>query len=226
VRKIPDSFKTQYQMVLEYVAKENSRFKVFEKYFSQVGEHPVSYIDHECAFAAKNVAKFNPSNVLDIGSYRHFILGMLAYKQVSTIDIRRREPATQNEIVITSDAKELNIQDASFDAIVTLCSLEHFGLGRYGDEFDLDADKKAVKEMIRVLKPGGILIFTTAITRAQPSIAFNGLRIYDYEMITEFCNGLTVVDECFISNKLGACSLEQITDLPIGWDVYCGCWKK
>src|SRR5262249_44066050 len=150
----------------------------------------------------------------------------LASRKVSTVDVRPRAPATANEMVITSDAKHLEVADASYDAVISLCSLEHFGLGRYGDELDLDADKKAVKEMVRVLKPGGVLILSTTVTRARPSIAFNGLRIYDYRMITEFRAGLSIVDECFVSNQFGACSFDRITDAPNGWDVYCGCWKK
>ena len=45
--------------------------------------------------------------------------------------------------------------DGAFDAVVTLSSIEHFGLGRYGDAMDLDADRAAAAEMRRVLRPGG-----------------------------------------------------------------------
>ena len=43
---------------------------------------------------------------------------------------------------------------------------------------------------VRVLKPGGHLIFSTTITRARPAIGFNAHRIYSYEMLREFCAGL------------------------------------
>ena len=187
----------------------------------------MSYVDYECMFAAQHLAKRNPTSVLDIGSYRHFIIGLLASYKVTTIDIRKRETFSDNEIVLLSDAKQLGVPSDSSEAIVSLCALEHFGLGRYGDEFDIDADRKAFSEMVRVLKPGGILIFTTTLTRAAPSIAFNAHRIYDLEMIRGLCGRLKVCEERFFSHRLGSyCSLEEVSNSPTVWDVYCGCWTK
>ncbi len=104
---------------------------------------------------------------------------MLAGYKVTTLDVRPRDSRLENETIVTSDAKKLDIPSDSFDMVVSLCTLEHFGLGRYGDEFDLDGDKKAFNEMIRVLKPGGRLVFSTTVTRSTPSLAFNAHRIYD-----------------------------------------------
>lgn len=220
-------FKYQYDRQLNELRKNNRGFKVFKEFYYEVGSHPQSYIDYECEFAARNLAKRNPTTVLDIGSYRHFVIGLLASYKVTTLDIRKRESSLDNENILTSDAKQLDIPSDSFDAIVSLCALEHFGLGRYGDEFDLDADKKAFNEMVRVLKPGGILVFTTTITKAAPSIAFNAHRIYDYEMIRALCERLELGEEKFFSHKMGKfCSLEQVSNWSAVWDVYCGCWIK
>ena len=70
-----------------------------------------------------------------------------------------------------------------------------FGLGRYGDEVDIDADVKSFNEMVRVLKPGGILIFLASITKGEPVIFFNRCRIYNYEMIQKLCEGMDCIDE-------------------------------
>ena len=144
--------------------------------------------------------------------------------------LRGVRPAPSEVVVVSIDkesSENLNLPDNSFDVVVSLCALEHFGLGRYGDEFDLDADKKAFSEMIRVLKPNGRLIFTTPISRSQPSIAFNAHRIYNYEMLRTLCANLICEEEKVYSNRLGgSCSLEEVTTEPKQWDVYCGCWKK
>ncbi len=216
-----------YERNLAELKKDPCGFDVFREPRYDVGVHPEGVIDYECGFAAIIISKFNPKNILDIGSKRHFLLGLLAHFQVTTIDVRSRRPISDNEVVIVYDAKNLNLPDNSFDVVVSLSALEHFGLGRYGDEFDLDADKKAFKEMIRVLKPGGHLIFTTTITRAQPSIAFNAHRIYSYEMIRRFCASLTCIEEKFYSHKIkDFCSFEEVTTEPKVYDVYCGCWEK
>jgi SAM-dependent methyltransferase len=225
--KTPKEFERQYKKQLEELQKDGGRFRVFKEFCYDAGSHPACYMDYECEFAARHLVKNAPRTVLDIGSYRLFVIGVLAGFKVTTLDIRPRVSSLANETIVTSDAKKLAIPTDSIDMVISLCTIEHFGLGRYGDEFDLNADRKAFDEMIRVLKPGGMLMFSTTITRGAPSIAFNAHRIYDYAMIREFCTRLVCVEEGFFSNKLeGACSFEQVVDGPGAWDVYCGCWGK
>lgn len=189
----------------------------------------MTYGKCECTWAANMLAKYRPVSVLDIGSYRTFVIGLAAHYKLTALDVRLREEKIKldNETLIMSDAKEINLASNSFDAIVSLSAIEHFGLGRYGDEFDLDCDKKAFLEMKRVLKPGGHLIFTTTVTQAEPSIYFNAHRIYSYEMIESFCRGLTLIDEKYYSHeKKNLCAKEDIEKTLGEFSVYCGCWRK
>ena len=225
--EIPADFVKEYNRRLQSLVKESGDFKVFRDFYYDAGDHPQSYMNFECEFAARHLTKSNPATVLDIGSYRLFVLGMLAGYRVTTIDVRPRASSLQNETIVTSDAKQLDIPSDSYDMVVSLCTLEHFGLGRYGDEFDLGGDKKAFNEMIRVLKPGGRVVFSTTVTRSAPSLAFNAHRIYNHAMIRAFCEKLECVEEGFFSNEMGSgCSHEQVTIKPATWDVYCGCWGK
>ena len=224
---IPKDFREQYNRYLDELRRNSKVFKIVKAFRYDVGSHPKSHIDSQCEFAARNLSKKNLTSILDIGSYRHFVLGLIAGYKVTTLDIRKMNSSLDNETILVSDAKKIDIPSNSFDAVVSLCALEHFGLGRYGDEFDLDADKKAFNEMVRVLKPNGILIFTTTITRTAPSIAFNAHRIYDYEMIRALCEGLELGEEDFFSVKMSKfCPLEQVSNLPEDYDIYCGCWIK
>lgn len=75
------------------------------------------------------------AKILDIGSYRDFLLGILTTREVTTIDVRARQTLLKNEKIYTADAKSLPFEDNSFDMVLSLCTLEHVGLGRYGDEF-------------------------------------------------------------------------------------------
>ena len=63
-------------------------------------------------------------------------------------------------------------------------TIEHIGLGRYGDELDAEGDSKAIKEIKRVLKDGGNFLFVTPV--GKPKIEFNAHRIYSFEQITEY----------------------------------------
>ena len=216
-----------YKKNLARLKKDPGGFYIFEEPLDEGGGHPANFVDYECAFAADHIRQFHPGKILDVGSYRHFILGLLANFPVTTLDVRSRRPIGANETILTGDAKKINLPDHSFDVVLSLCALEHFGLGRYGDEFDLDADQKAFAEMIRVLKPGGRIIFTTTIHRTQPSVAFNAHRIYTYEMLQTFCNDLICWEEKFYSHRQkGFCPLEEVTTDLKWWVVFCGCWEK
>lgn len=229
---IPRAFHDAYRTNLAHVrAAAGARgFQVFAEERYEAGAHPDSFIDYECAFASAIVARLRPARILDIGSYRHFILGLLAHYEVTTIDVRDRKPISDNEKVVTCDAKALTLETDSFDVVVSLCGIEHFGLGRYGDAFDLDADKAAIAEMVRVLKPGGRLVFSTTITGGPAQIVFNAHRIYSYEMIRAMCAGLECEEEKFfhLEEGLGGslCRREDLSAAPEVWDVYLGCWRK
>ncbi|MGB9700278.1 MAG: class I SAM-dependent methyltransferase [Thermodesulfobacteriota bacterium] len=216
-----------YKNNLQKIKKEALGFYIFEEPVFEAGDHPENFIDYECAFAAYHIKKVQPKSILDIGSYRHFILGLLAYFSVTSMDVRPRTCSLPGEIILTGDAQKIPLPDNSFDLVLSLCALEHFGLGRYGDPLDLQADQKALAEMRRVLKPGGHLIFSTTIHQADPAIAFNAHRIYTYEMLQSLCKGMNCLEEKFYSHRQRSfCSFAEVTKDPKWWDVYLGCWEK
>lgn len=198
----------------------------------EAGDHPTLWWDFECAFAAEHIARVKPESILDIGTIRSFITGLLAHHDITSVDVRPREPLLPNETVITTDAKKLEIPDDSFDVVLSLCSLEHFGLGRYGDEIDMEGDIRAFGEMVRVLKPGGRLIFTTTLRNGKPVLAFNEQRIYNVELIHELAKSLTCEDERgYDRAHQRFCALDELSrdedhSPESWWNIYCGCWRK
>lgn len=218
----------RYEKLLSVVKEGANGLEVYrEPRWGQFGTHPENFVDHECAFAASHLSRLAPRSILDIGSYRHFIMGLVAHFPVTTVDVRDRPGICPNETVVTCDAKDLPFPPDRFDAVVSLCALEHIGLGRYGDEFDLEADRKAFAEMVRVLRPGAHLIFTTTINASGPAICFNAHRLYSHELLRQLCARLTFVDEKFFSLRhQRPCTREELTPEPGKMDVYFGCWRK
>ncbi len=221
-----DEFTAQYDLVMQLLlASPPEGVDVRYIMFKDNGGHPEDYMDYECLFASLSIAQHHPSRILDIGSYRYFVLGLLAAYDVLSVDIRTKTILPEKNKII-SDVR--NMGDIGlFDAIVSLCSLEHVGLGRYGDEIDLDGDKQAFMEVKKRLNPGGILVFSVPITKGKTTIVFNAHRIYNYEMITDLCKGLVLVNESVFS--LDLCQeipLERVTMVPGNYDIYCGCWRK
>lgn len=211
------------------LCRRNDRaFEVLVEIRQDAGRHPQGQVDFECAFAAACLAAERPSRILDVGSYRTFTLGLMGMRtDVTTVDVRPRTAELPNEHVITCDAKRMNLPDSTIDAVVSLCAIEHFGLGRYGDDFDLDADVKAFREMVRVARAGAIVVITSTITRGRAAIAFNSHRIYDRQAMMKFGHGLKLIHERFYSHSLGrACAYEEVTDKPGIWDVCAYCWEK
>ncbi len=63
-----------------------------------------------------------------------------------------------------------------FDAAISISSIEHDGLGRYGDPIDPDGDLRAMKEIRRLLKPDGRLYLSVPVGRDV--VVWNAHRIY------------------------------------------------
>jgi SAM-dependent methyltransferase len=69
---------------------------------------------------------------------------------------------------------------------------EHIGLGRYGDPLDADGTRKAVRELTRILAPGGSLFFGLPVGIART--CFNAHRIHAAQTIREYFGGLELVE--------------------------------
>jgi SAM-dependent methyltransferase len=69
---------------------------------------------------------------------------------------------------------------------------EHVGLGRYGDPLDPEGTEKALRELMRVLAPGGQLLLSIPVGRER--VCFNAERIWDPERPTRVLSGLRLIE--------------------------------
>lgn len=73
---------------------------------------------------------------------------------VTFLDVRQ-PPSIEGVRILLADATSIPLGDDSFDAISSTCVLCHVGLGRYGDSLHDNGDVMALREFVRVLRPGG-----------------------------------------------------------------------
>lgn len=181
------------------------------------------YIYHP-AWAARILRKNNPAFHVDISSTLSFATIVSAFLPVKFYDYR---PAFLNLEGLESAAADLNklpFADNSISSLSCMHVVEHIGLGRYGDKIDPDGDIKAIKELIRVLAPGGSLLFVVPVGKLK--VAFNAHRVYSYERILETFVGLELKEFSLVPDNFKETGMIYHAD-PAAvreQDWGCGCF--
>ncbi len=185
------------------------------------------YVFHT-SWAARKVKEIAPTYHIDISSSLYFCGIVSAFIPVHFYDYR---PAELNLSGLESkhgDLMHLPFEDNSVDSISCMHTIEHIGLGRYGDPIDPEGDLKAIKELIRVTKPGGSILFITPVG-GKAMIEYNAHRIYTYDYILQYFKGLDLVEFSLIpeSSDRGGI-ITNATKAEADRERYgCGCfWFK
>lgn len=184
-------------------------------------EFDLHYVYHP-AWAARVLMKVQPNKHIDISSTLHFSSIISAFIPTEFYDYR---PANINLVGLKSlkaDLNNLPFEDNSIQSLSCMHTIEHIGLGRYGDTIDPNGDIKAINELKRVITKNGHLLFVVPIGR--PKIIFNAHRIYTYEMIINYFKNFKLVEFSLISgieNKIIINASKNQSDLE---DYGCGCF--
>lgn len=94
--------------------------------------------------------------------------------------------------IVTLTVKEYEENPEQFDAVFSISSFEHDGLGRYGDPISPDADFKAMNKVKSMLKPGGLLFL--AVPVGQDKLVWNVHRIYGSIRLKKLLEGWRIID--------------------------------
>lgn len=79
-----------------------------------------------------------------------------------------------------------------FDAVVTYSSVEHSGLGRYGDSLDPDGDIRAMREVLAHLKQDALVYWGAPV--GADVIVWNAHRIYGPKRLAMILQGFQTVE--------------------------------
>jgi SAM-dependent methyltransferase len=133
------------------------------------------------------------SRVLDVGcaeSTVAFSLSSLGY-DVTGIDLHPYPFKHPNLTTIVSAVEDWDCPEAYFDGIVCVSSIEHFGLGVYGEEETEGLDVLAMERISRWAKPGATLALTTPFGRYQVDAQ---QRTYDVPSLNRLLVGWKIED--------------------------------
>ena len=154
--------------------------------------------------AAKLVIQSGVREHYDIGSRVDGFLAHLlsAGIRVNAIDIRPLPVEVEGLSMVIDDATLLeHIEDESIGSLSALCSLEHFGLGRYGDTVDPEACFKCFSQIKKKLAYGGKLYLTVPVGRER--VEFNAHRVFYAGTIIENFAGLELKEfSCAAEGKI------------------------
>ena len=139
---------------------------------------------HQDLLIAKWIYQAAPLRHVDVGSrIDGFIAHLAVFREVEVLDIRPQPQTIPNIHFHQLDLmKELPDEWVECtDSLSCLHSIEHFGLGRYGDAIDANGHQKGLKQLMRMVKPGGLLYLSTPI--GPQRVEFNAHRIFAAETL-------------------------------------------
>lgn len=181
------------------------------------------YVYHT-AWAARKVREISPERHTDIASSLYFPGIVSAFVPVDFYDYRPAPLHLSGLTTQHADLTNLLFADNSLTSLSCLHTIEHIGLGRYGDPIDPEGDIKACSELSRVLAPGGSLLFVTPVGK-EATIQFNAHRIYTYELVLKLFPNLKLKEFSYIPEHGTDGIHEHANPSELDTETYaCGCF--
>ena len=144
---------------------------------------------------ARWIHEDSPTRHVDVGSRLDGFVGSLSvFREVEVLDIRPQHETISNvkfhqlDLMLPLPEKWID----STPSLSCLHTIEHFGLGRYGDAIDPEGHLKGLAQLKKMVMPGGLLYLSTPI--GPQRIEFNAHRIFAPETVLSwFDDGWEIV---------------------------------
>ena len=161
----------------------------------------------EYEFARVNIGGGAKSRILDVGCCESKLPVELAKQghDVYGVDVGVYADSRLFTFV-QGDIRQMPFNNEFFDAVTAVSTIEHIGLGRYGDPIASDGDREAVDEIKRVLKTGGRMIITIPCGKDAVCYSREGVplhRVYSSGAIINLLAGFNILELSYIVKKRG-----------------------
>lgn len=181
---------------------------------------------HQDLLVAGRVFTNNPVKHVDIGSrIDGFVAHVASFREIEVLDIRELSNTIPNIIFRRFDLIDSNFSLRDYcDSLSCLHALEHFGLGRYGDEINYEGHLIGWENIYKTLKKGGKLYFSVPI--GPQRIEFNAHRVFSVKYLLDLIGNRYKVDSfSYVDDKGDLCSNVPLEKSRIDKNFSCnyGC---
>lgn len=178
--------------------------------FKEGGSTKNEYFRQDLLVAQK-VFQAKPKRHVDVGSrIDGFVAHVASFRAVEVFDIR--ELSTEIPGIIFKQADLMSPDsvinfcvdgEGYCDSLSCLHTIEHFGLGRYGDQVDPLGYRRGIENLSKFLMPGGHLYLSTPI--GQERVEFNANWVFNPQTILDVASsvGLSLY-ELIVLDQRGA----------------------
>lgn len=172
---------------------------------------------HQDQTVARWIHDAKPVRHVDVGSRLDGFIGSLSvFREVEVLDIRPQPQRVRN--VVFQQLDLMNPLPPEWtgctDSLSCLHTIEHFGLGRYGDPIDPDGHLKGLEQMKKLVKQEGVFYLSTQI--GDERIEFNAHRVFAPDTVLGwFGEGWAIEkcavidDECKLTESEGSTALAE-----------------
>lgn len=149
---------------------------------------------HQDLLIARKIFENKPHKHVDIGSRTDgFVAHVASFREIEVFDIREQVNRIKNIFFKRADLTKLTPDLINYcDSVSSLHAIEHFGLGRYGDEVDYNGHLKALENIRQILQQGGKFYFSTPI--GPQRIEFNAHRVFSVRYLLDLFESDYAVD--------------------------------
>ena len=198
---------------------------IFEDRFAESGSASGHYF-HQDLLVAKKIFENKPLRHVDIGSRTDgFIAHVAVFREIEMFDIREQKSNVKNIVFKKADLMQLPDNMHNYcDSISALHSIEHFGLGRYGDPIDYFGHEKALKNISKILSKGGVFYFSVPI--GPQRINFNAHRVFSMSYLLDILkNDFELKTFSFVNDEGDLIENTTLTkvDIDRNFGCYYGC---
>ena len=135
---------------------------------------------------------------------------LLNYGAANVTTVEYNDPQFAHEKIETLPYTEFEKIRGRFDAIITYSSIEHSGLGRYGDPLDPDGDKRSMESIHESLVDNGILFWGAPV--GHDVLVWNVHRIYGPVRLRYIFDGFTSLAQFNDASRSPLATLQRFRD--------------